>query len=92
MALSDAGFIDYDIDRSVVLFTMMDSATSVPCAITTDAMDQIEGVKRTSASKREEQFLRLRDQIGAKASQKFIAVELEGKPPGIILRAIDFRG
>ena len=92
MALTDAGFIDYDIDRSVVLFTMMDNTTSVPCAITTDAMDQIEGVKRTAASQRERQFLRLREMIGAKASQKFIAVELEGRPPGIILRAIDFRG
>ena len=44
MALTDAGFIDYDIDRSVVLFTMMNDTTRVPCAITTDAMDQIEGV------------------------------------------------
>ena len=92
MALTDAGFIDYDIDRSVVLFTMMDNSTSVPCAITTDAMDQIEGVKRTAASQREQQFLRLREMIGAKASQKFVAVALEGRPPGIILRAIDFRG
>lgn len=92
MALTDAGFTDYDIDRSVVLFTMMDDTTSVPCAISTDAMDQIEGVKRTSASQREQQFMRLRDRIGERASQKFIAVELEGKPPGIILRAIDFRG
>ena len=92
MALTDAGFIDYDIDRSVVLFSMLDDATSVPCAITTDAMDQIEGVKRTAPGQREQQFLRLRDRIGERASQKFVAVELEGRPPGIILRAIDFRG
>jgi hypothetical protein len=92
MALTDAGFIEYDVDRSVVLFTMMDRTTSVPCAITTDAMDQLEGVKRISADQREQQFLRLHEQIGAKASQKFMAVELEGRPPGVILRAIDFRG
>jgi hypothetical protein len=92
MALTDAGFTDYDVDRSVVLFTMMDNTTSVPCAISTDAMDQIDGVKRTSPAQREQQFLRLRDRIGERASQKFVAVELEGKPPGIILRAIDFRG
>ncbi|MDB5500298.1 MAG: hypothetical protein JWR89_200 [Tardiphaga sp.] len=92
MALTDAGFTDYDIDRSVVLFTMMDDTTRVPCAISTDAMDQLEGAKRTPPGQREQQFLRLRDKIGERASQKFIAVELEGKPPGIILRAIDFRG
>jgi hypothetical protein len=63
----------------------------VPCAISTDAMDQLEGTSRTTPGQREQQFLRLRDRIGERASRKFIAVELEGKPPGIILRAIDFR-
>ena len=32
-----------------------------------------------------------RDRIEARAAQKFGDVELEGNPPGIILRAIDFR-
>ena len=91
MALTDAGFTDYDIDRSVVLFTMMDNTTSVPCAISTDAMDQIEGSSRTPPGQREQQFLRLRDRIEERAARKFSDVELEGNPPGVILRAIDFR-
>ncbi|MDB5563636.1 hypothetical protein V1281_007296 [Nitrobacteraceae bacterium AZCC 2161] len=91
MALTNAGFQEYDFNRMVVLFTMMDDQTSVPCAISTDAMDQLEGTSRTTPGQREQQFLRLRDRIGERASRKFIAVELEGKPPGIILRAIDFR-
>ncbi|MEH2482679.1 hypothetical protein V1282_006036 [Nitrobacteraceae bacterium AZCC 2146] len=91
MALTNAGFQEYDFNRMVVLFTMMDDQTSVPCAISTDAMDQLEGTSRTTPGQREQQFLRLRDRIGERASRKFVAVELEGKPPGIILRAIDFR-
>ncbi len=35
--------------------------------------------------------MRLRDRIGARAARKFSDVELEGNPPGVIRRAIDFR-
>jgi hypothetical protein len=42
-------------------------------------------------SRREEQFLRLRNRIEQCASRKFDAAEFEGKPPGIVLRCIDFR-
>jgi hypothetical protein len=45
----------------------------------------------TPAAQREQQFLRLRDRIEARAARKFSDVELEGNPPGVILRAIDFR-
>ena len=34
---------------------------------------------------------RLRDRIEERAARKFSDVELEGNPPGVILRAIDFR-
>ena len=64
---------------------------NVTCAISTDAMDQLEGSSRTPPAQREQQFLRLRDRIEARASRKFSDVELEGNPPGVILRAIDFR-
>jgi hypothetical protein len=74
-----------------VVFTMKNDQTSVACAISTDAMDQLEGTSRTPPAQREEQFLRLRDRIEARAARKFSDVELEGNPPGIILRAIDFR-
>jgi len=35
--------------------------------------------------------LRPRDRIEERAARKFSDVELEGNPPGVILRAIDFR-
>lgn len=91
MALMQGAFQSYDIDRSVVLFTMLDGAVDVPCAISTSAMDDLEGSKSTRAALREEQFVRLRDRIEARAIRKFADGELEGRPPGIILRSIDFR-
>jgi hypothetical protein len=91
MALTQASFQEYDFNRMVVRFTMKDDGTEVACAISTDAMDQLEGTSRTQPERREQQFLRLRDRIEARAARKFSDVELEGNPPGVILRAIDFR-
>jgi hypothetical protein len=91
MALTQGGFQAYDFNRMVVLFTMMNDKTEVPCAISTDAMDRIEGSTRITPEQREQQFLRLRDRIEERASRKFLDVELEGNPPGVILRSIDFR-
>jgi hypothetical protein len=91
MALTRGDFGEYDFNRMVVLFTMKNEQASIPCAISTDAMDQLEGTSRTSPAQREQQFLRLRDRIEERAARKFSEVELEGKPPGVILRAIDFR-
>jgi hypothetical protein len=91
MALTRGDFGEYDFNRMVVVFTMKNDEANVACAISTDAMDQLEGSSRTQPSRREEQFLRLRDRIEARAARKFSDVELEGNPPGIILRAIDFR-
>jgi hypothetical protein len=91
MALTESRFQEYDFNRMVVVFTMKNEQASVACAISTDAMDQLEGTSRTPPAQREEQFLRLRDRIEARAARKFSDVELEGNPPGVILRAIDFR-
>ena len=63
----------------------------VACAISTDAMDQLDGSSRTPPAQREQQFLRLRERIEARAARKFSDAELEGNPPGVILRGIDFR-
>ena len=70
---------------------MKNDQASVACAISTDAMDQLEGTSRTPPDQREQQFMRLRDRIEERAARKFSDVELEGNPPGVILRAIDFR-
>lgn len=75
----------------VVLFTMMDELKEVSCAISTEAMDFIEGTKSIKPAQREAQYLRLRSRIDARAEKKILAVELEGNPPGIVLRSIDFR-
>ena len=91
MALTPGEYGEYDFNRMVVLFTMKNDQASVACAISTDAMDQLEGSSRTTPAQREQQFMRLRDRIEARAALKFSDVELEGNPPGIILRAIDFR-
>ena len=91
MALTHGEFQEYDFNRMVVLFTMKNDQDSVVCAISTDAMDQLEGSSRTPPAQREQQFLRLRDRIEERAARKFSDVELEGNPPGVILRAIDFR-
>jgi hypothetical protein len=91
MALTHGVFGEYDYNRMVVVFTMKNDQASVACAISTDAMDQLEGVSRTPPAQREQQFMRLRDRIEERAARKFSDVELEGNPPGVILRAIDFR-
>jgi len=91
MALTPGQFQEYDFNRMVVLFTMKNEQAVVACAISTDAMDQLDGTSRTPPAQREQQFLRLRDQIEQRAARKFSDVELEGHPPGVILRAIDFR-
>jgi hypothetical protein len=40
--------------------------------------------------KREAQFMRLRDQIEERAVRRFLAMEFESTPSGIILRSLDF--
>jgi Protein of unknown function (DUF1488) len=91
MPLTQGNYGEYDFDRMVVRFTMKNDQASVACAISTDAMDQLEGSSRTPPAQREQQFMRLRDRIEERAARKFSDVELEGNPPGVILRAIDFR-
>jgi hypothetical protein len=71
----------------IVRFTMTQADTEVACAVSSEAMDDMEGSRGTKPAQREAQFLRLRE----RAARKFAAAELEGNPAGIILRSIDFR-
>jgi hypothetical protein len=91
MTLTTGGFQAYDYNRMVVLFTMMNDQAEIPCAISTAAMDQLDGSSRTKPAQREQQFLRLRDRIEERAARKFVDSELEGSPPGVVLRGIDFK-
>jgi Protein of unknown function (DUF1488) len=91
MALTRGSFGSYEFDRMVVLFSMVDGPTEIPCAVSTSAMDDLEKSERVKPDQREAQFMRLRDRIEERAACKFLAREFEGTPPGIILRSLDFR-
>jgi hypothetical protein len=44
MALTRGRFFGYEFDRMVMLFSMVDGQREIPCAISTSAMDDLEGV------------------------------------------------
>jgi uncharacterized protein DUF1488 len=90
MTLARGRFIAYEYDRMVVLFSMLDGEKEIPCAVSTSAMDELEGV-RAREGQREAQFMRLQVRIEACAAGKYQATEFEGTPPRIVLRSIDFR-
>ena len=91
MALTRGSFRGYEHDRMVILFSMIDGQKEISCAISTAAMDDLESPERRKPDQREAQFMRLRDRIEERAARKFLAMEFEGTPPGVILRSIDFR-
>jgi hypothetical protein len=92
MTLTSGRFIGHEHDRMVVRFLMHDGAREIHCAISTSAMDSLEGGgPQVRPEQREAQFIRLRDRIEARAASKYRATEFEGTPPGIVLRSIDFR-
>jgi hypothetical protein len=77
MALEQGRIIGYDTVRMMFEFTMIDATTAatVDCTISSAAMDQLDGYKRTKPSEREAQFLRLRPQIERIASDLFNKVQ-----------------
>ncbi len=91
MTLTRGRLIGYEFDRMVVQFSMLDGQREIPCAVSTSAMDDLEGLARSRPNEREAQFERLRDRIEERAARKFLAMEFEGTPSGIILRGIDFQ-
>ncbi len=91
MTLERGGIKGFEHDRMVMLFSMMHGGREVSCAISSSAMDDLERGVKAKPDQRDEQFLRLRDQIEQCASRKFQAQEFEGAPPGIVLRSLDFR-
>jgi Protein of unknown function (DUF1488) len=74
----------------VVDFTMFNQGKTVRCAISTAAMDDLEGKKHdVKADQRVDQFVRLRDAIEERASRKFFEGLVEAKGP-VVLRSNDF--
>jgi hypothetical protein len=90
MALTQGAYQEYDFNRMVVLFTMMNGDAEVRCAISTGALDDLDKPFKATSAQREAQFLKLRGRIEECAGQKFLRGNFEGKHSEIILRSIDF--
>ena len=61
----------YNFDRMVVEFTLLNQGKVILCAISTAAMDDLEGRRDVKPDERVGQFMRLRDVIEERASRKF---------------------
>jgi hypothetical protein len=89
MPLQRGEVLGYDFNRMVVDFTMLNQGKTVRCAISTAAMDDLEGTRDVKAEERVDQFVRLRDAIEERASRKFFEGPVETKGP-VVLRSNDF--
>ena len=79
----------YDFDRMTVEFTMLNQGKVIMCAISTAAMDNIEGTRDVTPDQRIDQFMRLRDVIEERASRKFFEEQAQADRP-VVLRSNDF--
>ena len=88
MSLQQGVVESYDFDRMIVQFTMLDEDKIILCAITTAAMDDLEGSRNVGPHQRLDQFMRLRAKIEARAASKF---EEQGEiNRSVMLRSNDF--
>jgi len=90
MTLERGGIKGFEHDRMVMLFSMMHGGREVSCAISSSAMDDLERGVKAKPDQRDEQFLRLRDQIEQCASANSRRRSSRA-PPGMVLRSLDFR-
>ena len=79
----------YDFDRMIVEFTMLNQGKVVPCAISTAAMDDLEGRRDVRPDQRVDQFMRLREVIEERTSRKFLEEQVQAGRP-VVLRSNDF--
>jgi Protein of unknown function (DUF1488) len=79
----------YDFNRMVVEFTMLNQDKVIQCAISTAAMDDLEGNRGVKPHQRVDQFMRLREVIEEQASRKFFEGQVRIERP-VILRSNDF--
>jgi Protein of unknown function (DUF1488) len=79
----------YDFNRMVVEFTMLNQGGVVLCAISTAAMDDLEGRHNVKPEQRVDQFMKLRDVIEERASRKFFDGH-SGVDRPVVLRSNDF--
>ena len=79
----------YDFDQMTVEFTILNQGKVIMCAISTAAMDDIEGRRDVRPDQRIDQFMQLRDVIEERASRKFFEEKVQASRP-VVLRSNDF--
>jgi hypothetical protein len=79
----------YDVNRMVIEFTMLNQGKLIMCAISTAAMDDLEGRRGVRPDQRVDQFMRLREVIEERASRKFFEEQAQADRP-VVLRSNDF--
>ena len=79
----------HDFNRMVVEFTMLNQGKIILCAISTEAMDDLEGSRNVRSDQRVDQFMRLREVIEEQASRKFFEQQAQADRP-VVLRSNDF--
>jgi hypothetical protein len=89
MQLQRGEVLGYDFNRMVVEFTMLNQDKIVRCAISTAAMDDLEGRRDAKPDQRVDQFMRLRGVIEERTSRKFFEEQAQADRP-VVLRANDF--
>jgi len=89
MTLQRGEVKDYDFDRMVVNFTMLNDGKVIRCAISSAAMDQLERRHNVTAAQRIEHFARLREIIEERASRRFFESDVRSDRP-VVLRSNDF--
>ncbi len=89
MPLQRGEVLGFDFNRMVVEFTMLNQDKVIECAISTSAMDDLEGKRDVKPDQRVDQFMRLREVIEEQASRKFFDEHVRVDRP-VVLRSNDF--
>ena len=89
MPLQRGEVLGFDFNRMVVEFTMLNQDKVIECAISTSAMDDLEGKRDVKPDQRVGQFMRLREVIEEQASRKFFEEPARSDRP-VVLRSNDF--
>ena len=89
MPLQQGDVRGYDPNRMVVEFTMLNQDKVILCAISTAAMDDLEGRRDVKPEGRIGQFERLREAIEERASHKYFEEQAQADRP-VVLRSNDF--
>ncbi len=79
----------YDFNRMIVEFSMLNGGKVILCAISTAALDDLEGRRDVKPDQRVDQFMRLREVIEERASRKFFEEQPQADRP-VVLRSNDF--